>query len=41
AGLPKATFEPVVGRHLAFVEQSRPVTDRLLGFLEAVTGETE
>lgn len=41
AGLPKASFEPVVGRHLAFVEHSRPVTDRLLGFLDTVTGETE
>lgn len=33
-GLPRGTFVPVEGRHLAFVEQSRAVTDRLLAFLD-------
>ncbi|WP_254766245.1 alpha/beta fold hydrolase [Salinilacihabitans rarus] len=35
-GLPRGEFEPLAGAgHLAFVERSRPVNDRLLGFLEA------
>ena len=32
--LPRGEFEPVEGRHLCFVEHSRPVSDRLLGFLD-------
>lgn len=32
--LPRGVFEAVEGRHLCFVEHSRAVTDRLLGFLE-------
>lgn len=32
--LPRATFEPVAGRHFCFIEHSRAVTDRLVGFLE-------
>ena len=37
--LPRGRFEPVVGRHCCFVEHSRPVTDRLVGFLETVADE--
>jgi 3-oxoadipate enol-lactonase len=33
-GLPNGTFEAVEGRHLCFVEQARPVTDRLFAFLD-------
>lgn len=32
-GLPRATFEPMAGRHLAFVEHSVGVTDRIDAFL--------
>jgi pimeloyl-ACP methyl ester carboxylesterase len=32
--LPRGSFEPVEGRHLPFVEVARPVTDRLLAFLD-------
>lgn len=32
--LPRGTFEPLEGRHLAHVEHSRAVTDRLLDFLD-------
>ncbi|WP_121820108.1 alpha/beta fold hydrolase [Halostella salina] len=35
ADLPKGEFEAVHGRHLFFAEQSRPVADRLTGFLES------
>jgi len=34
-GLPRGRFEAVEGRHLAFIEHSRAVTDRLLDFLTA------
>ena len=37
--LPRGRFEPVAGRHCCFVEHSRPVTDRLVGFLETVADE--
>lgn len=33
AELPRGVFETVEGRHLAHIEHSRAVTDRLLGFL--------
>jgi len=36
--LPRGEFVPVEGRHLAFVEQSRAVTDRLLDFFEEHEG---
>lgn len=43
--LPRGSFEAVEGRHLAFAEQSRAVTDRLFAFLEteanAETGGAE
>ncbi len=32
--LPRGTFEPVEGRRLCFVEHARPVTDRLLAFID-------
>jgi 3-oxoadipate enol-lactonase len=32
--LPRATGEPVEGRHLCFVEHSRPVTERLVAHLD-------
>ncbi|MFB6298156.1 MAG: alpha/beta fold hydrolase [Salinirussus sp.] len=38
ADLPRGEFVAVEGRHLALVEQSRAVTDRLLGFLEDHAG---
>ncbi|WP_267163005.1 alpha/beta fold hydrolase [Halovenus salina] len=34
ADLPRGTFVPVEGRHLCFFEHARPVTDRMLGFIE-------
>lgn len=37
--LPQSTFEAVEGRHFAHVEHSRAVNDRLLGFLDDVTGD--
>lgn len=37
--LPRGEFESVDGRHLFFVERSRPVNDTLLGFLDEQTGE--
>jgi len=39
ADLPRGTAEAVEGRHLAFVEHARPVTDRLAAFLDEHTGE--
>ena len=39
ADLPRGTSEAVEGRHLAFVEHSRPVTDRLTAFLNEYAGE--
>jgi 3-oxoadipate enol-lactonase len=33
--LPRGTYEPVAGRHLAFVERARAVTDRLAAHFEA------
>jgi len=39
ADLPRGTSEAVEGRHLAFVEHSRPVTDRLTAFLDEYAGE--
>lgn len=40
AGLPRGTFERYDGAgHLAFVERSRPVNDRLVGFLEDNSGD--
>lgn len=42
AELPRGTFVPVEGRHLAFAEHARAVTDRLLAFIETEGGgETE
>lgn len=38
ADLPRGTAEPVEGRHLAFVEHSRPVVDRLTAFLDEHAG---
>jgi len=32
--LPRGTFEAVEGRHLAFAEHARPVTDRLVAFFD-------
>lgn len=32
--LPRGVYEPVAGRHLAFVERARAVTDRLVAHLE-------
>lgn len=41
-GLPRGTFERYDGAgHLVGVERSRPVNDRLLGFLETHTGDPE
>lgn len=37
--LPRGTFEAVEGRHCCFVEHARPVTDRLLAFLEEQADE--
>lgn len=37
-GLPRGRFEAIEGRHLAFIEHSRAVTDRLLDFLTADHG---
>lgn len=37
--LPRGTFEPVEGRHLAHVEHARAVTDRLDGFFRDATGD--
>ena len=33
--LPRGTYEPVAGRHLAFVERARAVTDRLVAHFDA------
>jgi pimeloyl-ACP methyl ester carboxylesterase len=38
ADLPRGTGEAVEGRHLAFVEHARPVTDRLTAFLDEHAG---
>jgi 3-oxoadipate enol-lactonase len=35
ADLPRGSYEPVEGRHLAFVEHSRAVTERLLDHVDA------
>lgn len=39
--LPRGTFQALEGRHLAFIEHSRPVTDRVLGFLHEETGHPQ
>jgi len=38
AELPRGAFVPVEGRHLAFAERARAVTDRLLAFIETEGG---
>ena len=41
-GLPRGEFEGIEGAgHLAYIERSRTVNDRLLGFLESQNEETE
>lgn len=37
--LPRGTVEPVEGRHLAFVEHARAVTDRIAAFLDDHAGD--
>jgi len=39
ADVPRGTAEAVEGRHLAFIEHARPVTDRLAAFLDEHAGE--
>jgi pimeloyl-ACP methyl ester carboxylesterase len=36
AGVPGAEFRGLAGRHLAFVERSRPANDAIAGFLETI-----
>lgn len=37
--LPNGRFEDVAGKHLAFIESSKPVNDAIVGFLESVERE--